>query len=106
MLLQVRRLALLALCRGINFAVRWIPRELNVADGGSRQASSAVSPSGTILGKRRMDVLEERTDVWVQESQGGVTDSSPNLMCVRQNKVLPWPLVIDVSPRRRTLHAA
>ena len=47
--LQVRRLASPAHCRGIEFVVRWIPSEFNVAGGGTRDATSTVFQSVTTL---------------------------------------------------------
>ena len=49
LLLQVRWLASLALCHGIKFVARWIPYKINVADGGSREATHTVSQYATRL---------------------------------------------------------
>ena len=69
LLLQVRRLASLALCRGIKFVVRRIPSDFNVADGGRGEVSRKVSlPVTTLLGKGREEALHERTDVLLVSS--------------------------------------
>ena len=73
-LIHVRRLAAIALSRGIKFHFRWVPSELNSADEGSRLCDPSYVPEGPRVYRNTS------VDLFTQ-SRGGVTGSSKAVSC-------------------------